>query len=75
MASKTRNLLELRAWKVALPNHMLLRTKLCCHKLGSNLQSLCGTGSVAIDVFVFFSPKEFSSITKSLIQYVNKISY
>lgn len=43
-ASKTWNLLELRAGKVVLSNHMLSKRKLCGylpvrHKLGSNLGS------------------------------------
>lgn len=49
-ASKTWNLPEPRAWKVALPNHTLLKTELCCYKLGSNPQPLRGTGSVAINL-------------------------
>lgn len=41
-------------------------------KLGSNLQLACDRQCGNLP---FSSPKEFSSIIKSLIQYVNKISY
>lgn len=54
-ASKIRNILESRAWKVVLLNHMLLKRKFCSyprvrHKQGQNLQPVHGTGRMAINL-------------------------
>lgn len=78
-ASKTWNLLEPRAWKAVLPSHMLLQRELWVDLQGQSQARLKPT-ALAWDRQCgnhhgFFSPKESSSITESLMQHVNKTSY
>lgn len=69
-ASKMWNLLEPRAWKVVLPNHTLLQKGALWLTRGPSQAGLKSTAHAwdrQCSNHQCFSPKEFSSITKSLI--------